>query len=648
MSQVRYQPLGPLMSGEGSRAFLGLALEDGAAPRPVVLIWAPQEVAQDPDLTDKLRRETQRAVVFEHPNILRVHGLATLEQGLARVTEYADGETLRRVLEVTPRIPPPLAARLVADAAMGAHYAHMAGNDDGTPLVHGDLRPETLIISFQGVCKVTGYGALGVAPRERGGRRVRNRRKYSAPEQLLGGREAVNVKTDVFLLGLTLYECLTGKIPFKDAKDADTATLTEPLPHLPPNIPKGLDEVVQKATAKRANERYPSALALREALVEAMGDLPQQDVLSVFMNRLFPPKDAARVARAQVLELGMEQALRRSESHWPTVAPTASAPKAPAAPAPNAPNASPARPAAPAAAPAPSPVASAPVASAVAPSAPTASVPAASPAAAPAPVAPAPVSAPVASVPAAAATAASAPVSAPAAAVSTPVPPVPAPAAPRSRLPLVIASLALVSAAAAVVVWRDKLPGEYSFSLSESDAGVSQASVISDPASMDPLAMPDAGEAPDGGMEDGGMDAGMPELELIVDPRVDILLADGGVLGRTPLTAPMPPGRHVLSLSNPALGINTARSVNVSPTGRTTQRIYLNKGYVTIRAPEGAVVQVDGRKVGAAPVEELDLYEGYHRLVVTVGAARWSKSFQLDATQRVTFDVDFQEPEVEE
>src|SRR5512140_3326151 len=113
MSQVRYQPLGPLLSGEGSRAFLGLALQDGAPPQPVVLIWAPQEVAQDSDLTERLRRETNRALVFDHPHILRVHGLATLEQGLARVTEYADGETVRRIMEVTPKIPPPLAAKIV-------------------------------------------------------------------------------------------------------------------------------------------------------------------------------------------------------------------------------------------------------------------------------------------------------------------------------------------------------------------------------------------------------------------------------------------------------------------------------------------------------------------------------------------------------
>jgi len=231
MRQVHYQPLGPLQSGEGSRAFLALALEDGAPPRPVVLVWAPPEVMQDAALTARLQRETDRAVVFEHPNILRVHGLVTLEGRIARVTEFADGEPLRRVLELSQRLPPRFAALVAADVAMGVHFAHVAGNDDGTPLVHGDLRPETVMVSFNGVCKVSGYGALGVAPREgNNGRRVRNRRLYSAPEQLLGGREASSVLTDVFLLGVLLYECLSGRKPFQDSLDRDKAILSRPLP----------------------------------------------------------------------------------------------------------------------------------------------------------------------------------------------------------------------------------------------------------------------------------------------------------------------------------------------------------------------------------------------------------------------------------
>ncbi|WP_224242859.1 protein kinase domain-containing protein [Hyalangium gracile] len=661
MSQVRYQPLGPLLSGEGSRAFLGLALEEGAPPRPVVLIWAPQEVAQDADLTERLRRETDRAVVFDHPNILRVHGLVTLEQGLARVTEYADGETLRRIMEVTPRIPPPLAAKIVADAAMGIHYAHMAGNDDGSPLVHGDVRPETLIISYTGVCKVTGYGALGVAPRERGGRRVRNRRKYSAPEQLLGGRDAVNIQTDVFLLGLTLYELLTGKIPFKDAKDADTATLTEALPPLPLTIPRKIDAVVHKATAKRANERYPTALAMREAIVEAMGgDLPQQDVLTTFMNRLFPSSDEARSARNRVLDFGIAEALKQAKGakpvtgSTPTVAPAAPAPAA-KAPAP-APSPAVARPAVPgpalptAPAPALSPAAVSPAAPAPTPSpaavSPAAPAPAPSPASV-SPAAPTPAPSPSSVSPAASAgPPAPAPLP-PAAAAPVPVPPAaPAPAR-RSRLPLVLASLVLVSAGAAVVVSRDKLPSN--LAAVEELLGLTTTLSISPLSPNDPLALADAGVGTeDAGTADAGVDGGVDagvELELIVDPRVDALLPDGGVLGRTPLTVPLPPGRYLLSLSNPALGINTSRVVNVNPMGRTTARFYLNKGYVNVRAPEGGIVQVDGRNVGTAPIDELDLYEGQHRLVVTVDGARWQKVFTLDPSQRVTFTVDFEDTE---
>jgi eukaryotic-like serine/threonine-protein kinase len=595
MSQVRYQSLGPLLSGEGSRAFLGLALEPGVSPRPVVLIWAPQDIAQDAELTARLRRETQRAVVFEHPNILRVHGLVTLEQGLARITEYADGETLRRVMEVTPRVPPPLAAKLVADAALGVHYAHMAGNDDGSPLVHGDLRPETLIISFHGMCKVTGYGALSVAPRERGGRRVRNRRKYSAPEQLLGGREAVNIQTDVFLLGLTLYECLTGKVPFKDAKDADTATLTEALPSLPPPIPRALDAVVQRATAKRAQERYPSALALREAIIEAMGGLPETDVVAAFMNKLFPAQDEARGARAKVLELGIADVVRREGLPAPVAA--APAPKAVAAP----------------------PAAKAPVAAPVAPT----------PAPAPAPQA-------VMAAPPAVASAPPAPVEPTVASPQVPASPPAKKSSRGARISLVVASLALVSASA-VVVSRDQLPPHlrsYLDSLSATDA--------SEPP---PEAPAEALGLADAGTPDGGVDAGVTTvLELIVDPRVEAGLSDGGTLGRTPLSAPLLPGRHVISLNSASLGIQTSRTLTVNPTGRTTHRIYLNKGFVTVKAPPGALVQVDGRKIGIAPVEELDLYEGFHRLLVTVDGARWQKSFQLTPSQRLVFDVDFEAP----
>ncbi|MET0403202.1 MAG: protein kinase, partial [Cystobacter sp.] len=319
MSQVRYQLLGPLVPGEGAgRPTLALALEEGAPPQPVVLVWAPAELVQDADILARLRKETARAVVFEHPHILRVHELVNLEGRVARVTEYADGEPLRHVLEVSPRLPPLFAALIAADVATGVHYAHVAGNDDGTPFVHGDLRPETIMISAQGVVKVTGYGALGVAPREKNGRRVRNRRLYSAPEQLLGGREASSIPTDVFLLGLLLHECLSGRKPFQDSIDQDKAILSRPLPPLPEDVPLAYNEIIRRATAKRAKERYPSAIAFRDALVAIVGELPTPTAFAEFLARQIPHDGETRRNRRAMIERGIT-----GLSHTPAPAPVA-------------------------------------------------------------------------------------------------------------------------------------------------------------------------------------------------------------------------------------------------------------------------------------------------------------------------------------
>src|SRR5262249_11630454 len=116
MSIVRYQPLGPLLAGEGSRAFLGLEVDDAGA-RPAVLVWLQEEISHNADALGRLRRETAMAAKLSHPNLIRVHGLADLDDGLARVVEYVNGESLRRILHACKKLPLPLAVRIVADAA---------------------------------------------------------------------------------------------------------------------------------------------------------------------------------------------------------------------------------------------------------------------------------------------------------------------------------------------------------------------------------------------------------------------------------------------------------------------------------------------------------------------------------------------------
>ena len=189
--------------------------------------------------------------------------------------------------------------------------------------------------------------------------------------------------------------------------------------------------------------------------------------------------------------------------------------------------------------------------------------------------------------------------------------------------------LALVLGAAAVVL--KQLPSNIEAELE--DAGVADTAL--------PI---DAGVPADAGTVDAGVPRGT--LDITVDPRVEVSIP-GQYLGRTPVTASVPAGRHVLTLSNPVLGIQTTRVITVPAGGRTSQQIYLNKGFANVRAPEGAIVTVDGRLVGAAPVDELDLYEGTHQLLVIVNGARWQKTFKVEPGQRVSFDVDFERPEEE-
>ena len=669
MNPVRYRPLGPLLAGEGSRAYLGLALAEGLPPRPVVMVWAPPEVTRNPELNAQLERETQRAVVLDHPNILRVHGLARQETGVARITEFADGESLRRLLEVRPLIPAPFAALIAAEVAMGVHYAHLAGNDDGSAYVHGDLRPETVMISFSGVCKVTGYGALGVAPREREGRRVRNRRIYSAPEQLLGGREAVTVRTDVFLLGLLLYECLTGRMPFQGDPDVDKALLERELPPLPDDVPAALEDVLRQATARRALDRYPSALAFREAVIAASEGLPSAETFAEFLGQVFPPDRDARASRRQMLELGTSD-IRRAPAPHPSTTKTLELPAVDEPSAPTYPtseleilevkehaevveealdaaleevaaqNVRPgvARPRPGSkkqkkrkkAQPSPeeelvAPPPARPRWSTLAALLAIALITGAAIGALLAPgagrrlntllpqelvdSAPIPVPPPSTPLPSA--------VAEPAPAVVAAVPSSVAPeAAGPQETPAAQPAVEAPSSATSVALARGTLPAEPPGGAVVPAAGTLPVAEVKPP--------PPPPEPP----------PVTTRLQLTVQPPVEVSL-EGKPLGPTPLDVVLAPGTYTLALDNPAKGIHKNHTLIVGPEGTTQQNLRLAKGWVIVRAPPGTRLFLNERKAGT----KLALYEGDYVLVATARGQRWEKSFRVEAGQRLVLDM---------
>jgi serine/threonine protein kinase len=601
MANKRYQALGPLLAGEGSRAFIGLEISKDGRADPVVLVWVPEGTEKDPALLERIRKETEHAAKLDHPNIVRVHGFASLDEGFARVVEFADGESLRKLLEAAKKLPPPFAAKIVCDAAMGVHYAHMAGNDDGTPLVHGDIRPETLLLSFNGAVKVTGYGALAFAPREIGGQRVKGRRVHTAPEQIIGGREAYSIQTDVYLLGLTLHECLTGLVPFADQNDFfDHAVLTLPLQPPPPGeVPEALEKILYRACSKKVPERYANPLQLREEIEKAMGGtLPTNEELATFLKTYFPDSDNTRAARRQAIDAGVADYARKvwaDRKMDPVFTPSGGTPLLPPIKTPMA------TPAVIAAVPKPPP-------------------PAAKPA--PRPVSPTEVSSPSLS------------------------------AVPERSNARTMAILGAVGAVVIGAIW---------FAVSASNAPIRPARTEVErvvDAGVVAAATPPVIAAVDAGAEavDAGgptaiavavIDAGpaVPELALVtvdVDPNVELSL-EGKVLGRTPWTGRLSPGRKVFQLVNKELGIKTFRAILVEAGEKTSEKFKLNQGFVTLSAPEGAQVFINDRRIGSAPIRgEIPVYEGSHRIVVTVGKARWNEAFNLAGGQRINFNVEMQ------
>jgi serine/threonine-protein kinase len=549
---------------------LGLE-EREASARPVVLVWAPPDLPKDEDRFSELQRDTRRASTLEHPHIVKVHGLATLEQGLARVVEYVDGESLRDVLEHTGKLSPAVAGRVAVDCALGVHYAHVAGNDDGTPLIHGDLRPETVMLAFSGRAKVGGYGALAVAPKETNGQRVVNRRRYCAPEQIIGGRAAQTAQTDVFLLGLVLYECLTGRMPWDKETDFDHAVMNAPLPL--DGLPPAVQELLRKATAKRASERHKTALAFRDAVDQVLAPLATPAELSELLEHHFPAQDSPRAARKQVLEAALEAHARA----W--AAQPSKASEAPTIP-----------------------ISQRELAELETPRFDW-----------------------------------------------------------RSKMPLVFG--VAVAGALAVAFWvqtrhavpRPMLtapPGQEQAARPPATLTAQPASAVATAPAVAPAmergpapspapAASAAATAPGVAVGDarGKSDFMTTGVDLVTDPSLDAAL-DKKPFGRTPIVIPATPGRHVLTLSDQARGINQSREVIVKKDGVTPLHLTLGRGTLSVRAPQGARVIVDGRVVGSSLLDDLHLFEGTHHLKVTLGDAVWQQSFVLRSEQSLRYDVE--------
>jgi hypothetical protein len=283
----RYTIIRKLAKGGMAEVFLARAVGPMGFEKTVVLKRMLPELAQDEAFVQMFLAEARLAASFTQPHLAQVFDFGQHDGTLFIAMEYVDGPTLRALIRRTRALgfslPCDVVARIFADACAGLHYVHeLKDSVSGRPLqlVHRDISPENVIISQAGVVKVLDFGIVKSSNSDRAYTKsgtVRGKLAYMSPEQV--SEEPIDRRSDVWALGLVLFEVLTGQLPYTASKDAAVLKAIllepfEPLATLRPDAPLKLGGIVSRCLAKDKLARYASMRELQadlEALISAMG-----------------------------------------------------------------------------------------------------------------------------------------------------------------------------------------------------------------------------------------------------------------------------------------------------------------------------------------------------------------------------------------
>lgn len=312
-----YEVLARLASGGAAHVFL--ARQPGAADfrKLVCLKMLLPERAADADFVAMFMDEARLTTQLNHPNCVQIYDLGQVDGRYYISMEYIFGETLWGLLTTVPRtkrlLPPEAVAAIIASAADGLHHAHELSDLDGSPfhLVHRDVSPQNIMVSFEGQTKVLDFGiakaATGRAPTVVGV--VKGKFSYMSPEQISGGR--LDRRSDVFSLGILLFECLTARRLYRAPTPAEVASLI--LDHQPPRLrellpdaPRALDEICARALSLEPEDRFASTAEMADALRDFLSHRDFEEASSLvatLMQERFAPQLAVR-RRAYVAAIG--------------------------------------------------------------------------------------------------------------------------------------------------------------------------------------------------------------------------------------------------------------------------------------------------------------------------------------------------------
>jgi serine/threonine-protein kinase len=269
-----------LRIGRGGMATVWVARERGKQPKDDRLVAVKamlHELADETEFVSMFLDEVRLVRAIRHPNVVGIYDVGDADGVMWMSMEWVEGESLHTVIAEAGKrraIPPELAVRIIADAAAGLHAAHELRDVDGSlrGVVHRDVSPHNILIGTNGAVKLVDFGvakAVGrISEATRAGQ-LKGKFGYMSPEQALG--KPVDRRSDIFSLGIVLFELTTSRRLFRGEHDIDTLKLVigGPIPKpssIDPRYPRELERIVLKALDRNPQTRYQTAKELEEDL----------------------------------------------------------------------------------------------------------------------------------------------------------------------------------------------------------------------------------------------------------------------------------------------------------------------------------------------------------------------------------------------
>lgn len=249
-----YHKLRQIARGAMGIIFKGERRSDG---QTVALKVLPLQTVSDPQDIERFKREIETITSLVHPNIVRVFDFGQEEDFYYYVMEYLDGRSLRELIHDRGHLGPYHGVEIVRDAARGVAFAHQHG------VIHRDIKPSNVMIGRDGQVKIVDFGlafhktsqiltATGISL---------GTPAYMSPEQIEGGRHEITERSDIYSLGVTLFETLTGQRPFEGDNQYDVMKRVlfdeaRTASQANPTVPESISRLIARAMARNPNDRY--------------------------------------------------------------------------------------------------------------------------------------------------------------------------------------------------------------------------------------------------------------------------------------------------------------------------------------------------------------------------------------------------------